>query len=258
MRGKVNPSTTPEADRHVRIAGEIEIDLDRVRNQADPRLDERAIGGLVERDLNQRRDHVGDQDLLRQTDDENARADRDAAEREPARVELPGDGLVANDRPGDQLRKEGDIESDIDGIAVGSEPPPVDVDDVREAMEGEEGDAERQGDIGLRHHNSERPEQRREIAGDEIRIFEQRKDEKVARHRDGKRHPARRALSAIDDQRRKKVEDDREQKDQDEARFSPGVEKEREQERDDVFALDRRGEEIKSQKDRQEIEQERY
>ena len=79
---------------------------------------------LIERDLNERRDHVGHQNLLRQTDDEDAGADRDAAEREPAGVQLAGDGLVANDRPRDQLRKQGDIEGDVDRVAVGPELPP--------------------------------------------------------------------------------------------------------------------------------------
>ena len=125
-------------------------------------------------------------------------------------------------------------------------------------MEGEERDAERKGDIGLRQRQSERRQQRCEIAGDEIGVFEHREDEKISRHRDGERNSAGRALSFVNDQRGKEVEDDREQKDQDEARFSPGVEKEGEQQRDDILALDRRGEEIKSQKDRQEIEQERY
>src|SRR5271170_7527402 len=125
-------------------------------------------------------------------------------------------------------------------------------------MEGEERDAERKGDIGLRQRQSERRQQRREIAGDEIGIFEHREDEKISRHRDGERDSAGCALSFVDDQRGKEVEDDREQKDQDEARLSPGIEKQGEQQRDDILALDRRGEEIKSHKDGQEIEQERY
>ena len=55
-------------------------------------------------------------------------------------------------------------------------------------MEGEERDAERKGDIGLRQRQSERRQQRREIAGDEIGIFEHREDEKISRHRDGERN----------------------------------------------------------------------
>ena len=176
----------------------------------------------------------------------------------PAGVELAGDGLVANDRPSDELREQGNIEGDVDRVAVGPESPPVDVDDVGQAMEGEEGDSERKRDVGLRYRQSERRHHRREIAGDKIRVFEDRKDDEIAGDGDGERDPARRAVPVVDDQRGEEVEDDRENKDQDEARFTPGIEKEREQKRDDVLALDRRGQEVTSQEDGQEIEQERY
>ena len=107
-----------------------------------------AMGDLVERDPRQRRDDVGDEHLLREADDEDARADGGAAERRPAHVELAGDGLVADDRARDELGKERDVERDVDRIAVGAEAAAVDVDDVGQAMEGEERDAERQFDIG--------------------------------------------------------------------------------------------------------------
>ena len=54
-------------------------------------------------------------------------------------------------------------------------------------MEGEEGDSERERDIGLRHCKPERRHELGEVAGDEIGIFEQREDEKIARHRNGER-----------------------------------------------------------------------
>ena len=133
-----------EPDRHVGIAGEIKIDLHGIGDQPDPRLDQGAIVNLIERDLNERRDDVGHQHLLGETDNEYPSADGGAAKREPAGVKLTSDRLVANDRPRDQLREERNVESDVDRIAVGPEPSAVDVDDVGQAVEGEKRDAERE------------------------------------------------------------------------------------------------------------------
>ena len=76
---------------------------------------------MIEGGLDERRHDVGDEHLLRQPDDEDARADGGAPERLPALVELAGDGLVANDRAGDELGKERDVERDVDRIGVGAE-----------------------------------------------------------------------------------------------------------------------------------------
>ena len=88
------------------------------------------MGDVIEGDLRQRRDDVGDQHLLRQPDDEDARADGGAAEGLPAPVELARDRLIADDRAGDELREEGNVKRHVDRIAVGAEAPPVHVDDV--------------------------------------------------------------------------------------------------------------------------------
>ena len=141
---------------------------------------------VIEGDLRQRRDDVGDQHLLRQPDDEDARADRGAPERLAALVELAGDRLVADDRAGDELGKERNVERHVDRIAVGAEASPVDVDDVAEAVEGEERDAERQLDVGLAEVVAERLQERGEIGGDEIGVFEQAEHEKVDRRRRGR------------------------------------------------------------------------
>ena len=122
------------------------------------------MGALVERDPRQRRDDVGDKHLLCEPDDEDARPDRSAAQRRSSRVELARNGLVADDRARDELRKERDIERDVDGIAVRPEAPPVDVDDVAQAVEGEERDAERKFDVGLAEIVSERPSSAAKLA----------------------------------------------------------------------------------------------
>ena len=213
---------------------------------------------LVEGNLHERRDDVGHQHFLRQTNDEYASADRSPAEREPTEVQLASDGLVANDRPRDQLRKEGNIERDVDRIAVGPETPPVDVDDVGEAVEGEERDPKRKVDIGRDNRQSERRDQTGEIGGDEIRVFEDAENEKISCHRDRQRDFARGALPIVDEQGGKEIEGDREQKDDDELRFSPCIEHQGEHQSQEIFAPDRRSDEIEGQKDRKEVEEESY
>ena len=125
-------------------------------------------------------------------------------------------------------------------------------------MEGEERDPERQMDIGRRNRQSERRQQTGQIGGDEIRVFEDPEDQKISRHRDRQRHFAGGTLPIINGQGGKEVEDDREQKNDDELRLSPGIEHQGEHKSNEVFSPDRRGDEIESQKDRQEVEQEGY
>ena len=215
------------------------------------------MGDVIEGDLRQRRDDVGDQHLLRQPDDEDARADGSAPERLAALVELARDRLVADDRAGDELRKERDVERDVDRIAVGAEAAPVDVDDVGQAVEGEERDAERQLDVGLAEVVAERLQERGEIGGDEVRVFEDAEHEEIAGDREAERPLPARAGVAVDDDRRDIVEGDGEQEDQQEARLAPGVEDEREQQRDDVLADDGRRQDVTGDENRQEIEKER-
>ncbi len=107
------------------------------------------MGDRVERDLNERRNDIGHQHLLGEADDEDPGAHGRPAQCEPAGVQLPGDGLVANDWSRNQLREQGNVERDVDRVAIGPEPPAVDVDDVGEAMEGEKRDAERKRDVRL-------------------------------------------------------------------------------------------------------------
>ena len=55
--------------------------------------------------------------------------------------------VCADDRPGDQLREEADVQRVVDGIAHRFLLAAVHVDDVRHALKGVEADAERQHDV---------------------------------------------------------------------------------------------------------------
>ena len=113
-----------------------------------------------------------------------SRPDRSAPERRPSRVELTRNGLVADDRARDELRKERDIERNVDGVAVRPEPPAVDVDDVGKAVKGEERDAEGELDVGLAEVPAQRLEQGGKISGDEIGVFEDPEHQKIDGNRE--------------------------------------------------------------------------
>ena len=67
---------------------------------------------------------------------------------EPAASNCRASGLVANDRSRDELREQGNVERNVDRVAIGSKSTTVDVDDVGQAMEGEKRDAERERNVG--------------------------------------------------------------------------------------------------------------
>src|SRR5271169_1521339 len=124
-------------------------------------------------------------------------------------------------------------------------------------MEGEERDAQRQLDVGPDDVGAERLDKSSKISGDEIGVFEDSEHEKIDGDRDAKRGLARRAIPPVDRNRRGVVENDGEQQDRQKARITPGVENEGEDERDNVFAGDGRGQEIAGDENRQKVEQER-
>ena len=89
-------------------------------------------------------DDVRDQHFLGEPDDEAADAVREVVERHDAPRELIGDVAVADDRAGDQLREEQQVERRVDRALLRRRVAAVDVDDVRDRVEGEERDADRQ------------------------------------------------------------------------------------------------------------------
>ena len=70
------------ADRHVRVAGEIEIELEGVGERADPGLIERRCG-RAKGERNKRLDAIGETGLLEQADPENDQAAQDQMRNRP-------------------------------------------------------------------------------------------------------------------------------------------------------------------------------
>ena len=171
-------------------------------------------------------DDVGDEHLLREPDDEPLHAGGEVVQRDDSPRELVREVAVTDDRSGNQLRKEQQVERGMDGALLRRRVAAMDVDDVRDGVEGEEGDADRQ----QHPRHDDRPdaqsqEERVDVVGEEVRVFEHAEDREV--HGDRQGEPAagsRRSLGAMHRDRHPVVERDRSQHQPRERAAALGVE----------------------------------
>ena len=163
-----------EADRHVGVAGEIEIDLQRVADNAEPGVGGRELRQRHGEDLVRRAcDDVGDQHLLREADDEAPNAAGEVVDRDDPPRELIRDVAVADDRPRDQLRKQQQVQRRMHRALLRRRIAAVDVHDVGDRMEREERDADRQEHAWhVDARAAEDAEQRVDVLDEEVRVLE--------------------------------------------------------------------------------------
>ena len=108
------PNIRADPDRHVRIAGEVEIQLDREGDDADDRCRGTEIaGGRRECRVGDRRDRVGDQDLLAEAVSEAIDAGGEHGGGLGPPHELVADLVEPDDRSGDELREERDVQREV-------------------------------------------------------------------------------------------------------------------------------------------------
>ena len=117
---------------------------------------------------------------------------------------------VANDRPRDQLRKHEQVERGFDRPLLRGGVLPVDVDDVRDRVKGEERDPDRKQNAGQRKRlNADERQRSVEIAHREIRVLEHCQHQQVDRYGAGQEPPAEhRGTVAVDETSGNVVEDD--------------------------------------------------
>ena len=146
-----------EADRDVRVAGEVAVDLGRVGVGGEDRVGrEVGLGDAEHRVDELAGEGVGERHLLDQPerDQRQAGADRDPV-RVARRLQLGQELARPHDRPGDQVREEAQVDRRVDqrgGLGVAA----LDVDDVGDRLEGEEADPDRQRDREQRQRQPER------------------------------------------------------------------------------------------------------
>ncbi|MGY3405861.1 hypothetical protein ACVWZV_001974 [Bradyrhizobium sp. GM5.1] len=172
-------------DRHVGIAGKVEIELERVGECTEPGLI-KTRRARIEGERDQRLDAVGKAGLLEQADCEDDEAAQDQMRMRMLGflpLELRDHVLVVKDWPRDQMRKVGH-EQRIVWQRVGRDLPAPGVNQERDLGERVEGDADRQQDVDRKV----RAGQRVDVLGDEAGIFEDAKYEKIAGDAEGQCH----------------------------------------------------------------------
>ena len=169
------------ADGHVGIAAKVKIEHQRVQKRAQPRTadGERLRPQRLQR-VKRRAEQPGENDLLRQPDDEQPHPAADALAHEFMRLQLRLHVGVLHDRPGGQLRKKRDEQGEADEVLLHRCPPVIHVRECREQRERIKRHADRRGQRVYRQGQHEHPVQgRRGLAV----IFEKQQREQVSKDR---------------------------------------------------------------------------
>src|SRR5258708_2915971 len=135
------------SDGYVRVAGEVEVDLERECVRAHPQLEGVERAGIVEHEIGQRCEVVGERHLLKEAQDDEIGASH------------PVDGLVltpglewrhdvrgAEDRPRHELREEGNEQHEVDERLLRGDAAAINIENVADAVKGVKGDPYRQHD----------------------------------------------------------------------------------------------------------------
>ena len=217
-----------DADRDVRVAGEVGVDLDGVRVDADQDLQRRVVSRRRE-DLvhDRRRQVVRDHHLLEQPGGDQVEG---AARIDPSRVaralQLRDQLRRAHDRPRDEVREERQVRGELlegrrDDVAA------VGVHDVADSHERVEGDPDRQDDRLDRERQVEADDRgcvlrRRQ---EEVVVLEVAEQEQVPCQGDCEQPlPLRRDAGLVNPHREELVPDGAAGEEKDEAPVPPAVE----------------------------------
>ncbi len=168
-----------EADRHVGVTAEIEVNLERIRDRSEPR-----VQGLNRASIKCRvRDFaawIGQQDLFRHAHHEKRDAAREFIGCKPAIFELIGEERELQNRPGDKVREHRDEAGEIDKVGHCLGIAAIDVDGVAERLKCVKADAERKHHtkkrVQLRALQSEALQQRVVTIDSEIEVLEKTQD----------------------------------------------------------------------------------
>ena len=222
--GEVEAHAAAQADGHVRVAGEVEVDLQGEGDDAYPGAPHGeladAVGQEHGRDLGE---HVGQDHLLAQAEQEAVYSVGHVGGRDVSVVEFVCHRAVAHDGTGDELREHGDVQQQVHEAALRRALAPVDVHQVGDGLEYVEADAdgERQpGHVDVQAEGAE-------YLAEEAQVLEGAEQAEVERQAHCQRELAV-AFGGGDAQAREVVDDNAEEHEQDVDRLAPGVEEERE------------------------------
>lgn len=221
-----------QTDGHVGITGEVEIDLQREGYDPYPCL---PGGEIVEAAADEGRgdlaEDVGEYNLFPKADEEAVCALRDVGNGCMAAVDFLSHGVIPHDGACYELREHGDVEQQVEEVALRGRLAPVYVDKIRDRLEYVEADAD--GERYLRHRYGYPYGNKRR--GEEPEIFKGGEDSQVGGHADYQPYFARVLGGGVaDEDAGDEVDHHGEEHERDVDRFAPGVEEEREDDQRDV------------------------
>jgi len=172
-----------EADCHVRVAAEVKVYLERIRDRAVPCI-ETAQVACVERSIGDLAARIRQQDFLRHAEHEERRAACEFLPGQRAFAELVRHVLEPDDRAGDELREHRHVARVVDEIGHDLRIAAVHVNHVAHALERVEADAERQDHAEesqiLRLRDAQRGHRRVVVIEPEVEVLEETEDRQVA------------------------------------------------------------------------------
>ena len=176
---KLEAQDPAQTNSHIRIAGEIEVDVQHERNRVHPEEQHRLFLRLPEQ-LAQQGKIVRQNDLFGKTYDEPPQTQSHLVPAMGTFVQLPGHIDITNNGAGDQLGKQRHISAEADGVLLGRNMAPVYIDGIAEALEGIEADAHRQRQPQQGHTKSGDSVER---INEEVRILKQAQQGDADHHR---------------------------------------------------------------------------
>lgn len=215
-----------KTDRHVRIAAEVKIDLEGIAQDAQPGGQNTALAERKGVDcLEDLSAAVGQQYFLGQAAHEADHALVEFVDALFPVLQHIGNIPVTDDRTGDQLRKHGDIGTEIDDGSLRIGIVTVQIDRIGHRLEGIETDADRQTQLQrLQKGDADGVE----IADEEIIVFEEAQQQKIQNDADCQILSGCRSVTVAvlaDHPSEDPVEQDREDHDENIDRLAPAIKK---------------------------------
>lgn len=146
----IEPHHLAQADGHVRIAREVEVDLEGVGSYAREATNEANFGGTArQKGVGEDACRISEQHLLSQADAEEPQTLGEASECGFAVVDLVFDVGIPNDGARDELWKHCDIHAEVQRVFLRIYFAAIDIDDVGDCLQGEKRNADWQCKIEL-------------------------------------------------------------------------------------------------------------
>ena len=179
---KPEAQNPPQADGHVGVAGKVKVNLKAEGKKPCPAPRNRQRPGVLRglAALPQGPGGVGQQHLLGKARGKAAGSFGEVPGRDGPVNQLRRHGLVLHDGPGDELGEQRHVGPEADDVPLDRRVPAVDIDGVAHGLEGEEGNAQGQGQSQLGNGH---PGKQGQIRRQEVPVLEKAQEQKVEHHR---------------------------------------------------------------------------